>query len=85
MPLNERRARYNALYAKICEYDVHRWQQEFLTALRGRPGRESFHRAFGGELTAPWTTVDKLEKTQMARALKGNRSPSWSRLTQEIA
>ena len=85
MPLNERRARYNALYAKICEYDVHRWQQEFLTALRGRPGRESFHHAFGGEFTAPWTTVDKLEKPQMARALKRNRSPSWSRLTQEIA
>jgi trehalose 6-phosphate synthase len=35
MPLKERRARHEALYAKVCEYDVNRWQQEFLAALRG--------------------------------------------------
>jgi trehalose 6-phosphate synthase len=39
MPLEERRARHEALYAKICEYDVNRWQGEFLAALRG--GREN--------------------------------------------
>ena len=39
MPLKERRARHEALYAKVCEYDVNRWQQEFLAALRGA-GRE---------------------------------------------
>jgi len=35
MPLEERRARHKALYDKICEYDINRWQQEFLTVLRG--------------------------------------------------
>jgi len=39
MPLKERRARHEALYAKVCEYDVNRWQQEFLAALGG-VGRE---------------------------------------------
>jgi trehalose 6-phosphate synthase len=34
MPFEERRARHNDLYAAICEYDVHRWQREFLAALR---------------------------------------------------
>jgi len=38
MPLEERRARHKNLYAAICEYDVHRWQREFLTALGGRRG-----------------------------------------------
>jgi trehalose 6-phosphate synthase len=38
MPLEERRARHEVLYAKLCEYDVNRWQREFLTALRR--GRE---------------------------------------------
>ena len=38
MPLEERRARHKTLYATVCEYDVNRWQREFLTALRG--GRE---------------------------------------------
>src|SRR5262250_3877949 len=41
MPLEERRARHEALYAKVCEYDVNRWQREFLTALRGGQGRET--------------------------------------------
>jgi trehalose 6-phosphate synthase len=38
MPLEERRARHQALLAAICEYDVDRWQREFLTALRGDDG-----------------------------------------------
>jgi trehalose 6-phosphate synthase len=38
MPLEERRARHRVLHAKICEYDVNRWQREFLTVLQG--GRE---------------------------------------------
>jgi trehalose 6-phosphate synthase len=38
MPLEERRARHKNLFAAICEYDVHRWQREFLTALRGAAG-----------------------------------------------
>jgi len=86
MPRDERRARHKALYANICDYDVHRWQREFLTALRGRPGRESFQRAFGGGFMAPWTTgVDKLEKTRTARAPNRGQPSSWSSLTQEIA
>ena len=40
MPLEERRARHEALYDKICEYDINRWQQEFLTTLRGGWGLE---------------------------------------------
>jgi hypothetical protein len=35
MPLEERRARHEAAFANVCEYDVDRWQREFLKALRG--------------------------------------------------
>jgi trehalose 6-phosphate synthase len=35
MPLDERRARHQALLAAIVDYDVDRWQREFLAALRG--------------------------------------------------
>jgi trehalose 6-phosphate synthase len=42
MPLEERRARHEVLYAKLCEYDVNRWQREFLTALRRGREHESF-------------------------------------------
>jgi trehalose 6-phosphate synthase len=35
MPLEERRARHQALLAVASEYDVDRWQREFLTALQG--------------------------------------------------
>jgi trehalose 6-phosphate synthase len=34
MPLKERRARHEALFAAVCEHDVDRWQREFLAALR---------------------------------------------------
>jgi trehalose 6-phosphate synthase len=51
MPLEERRARHQALYAKVCEYDVDRWQREFLSALRREPGRETYQPyASNGEL-----------------------------------
>ena len=36
MPLEERRARHQALLAVVTDYDVDRWQREFLTALAGR-------------------------------------------------
>jgi trehalose 6-phosphate synthase len=51
MPVEERRARHEALYAKVCEYDVNRWQREFLSTLRAGPGRET-HQPLGsnGEL-----------------------------------
>jgi trehalose-6-phosphate synthase len=39
MPLEERRARHQALLAVVTNYDVDRWQQEFLTALRGDNGQ----------------------------------------------
>jgi trehalose 6-phosphate synthase len=38
MPIEERRARHQALLAKVYEYDVDRWQREFLQALRGNDG-----------------------------------------------
>jgi len=54
MPVAERRARHKNLYASICEYDVHRWQREFLTALRGEGGSGGARLyAFNGERTNP--------------------------------
>ena len=38
MPLEERRARHQALLAVVTDYDLNRWQREFLTALRGDNG-----------------------------------------------
>ncbi len=38
MPIEERRARHQALLAIISDYDVERWQQEFMSALRGGNG-----------------------------------------------
>ena len=38
MSLEERRARHQALLAVVTDYDVDRWQREFLTALRGDNG-----------------------------------------------
>jgi trehalose 6-phosphate synthase len=35
MPIEERRARHQALLAAVLDYDVDRWQREFLAALRG--------------------------------------------------
>jgi trehalose 6-phosphate synthase len=40
MPLEERRARHQALLSAVSEYDVDRWQREFLTALRGDDGEK---------------------------------------------
>jgi trehalose 6-phosphate synthase len=40
MPLKERRARHEALFAAICEHDVDRWQREFLAAVRGDNHRD---------------------------------------------
>ena len=51
MPLEERRARHEALYSKVCEYDVNRWQREFLSTLRAGSGRETYQPlASNGEL-----------------------------------
>ena len=53
MPLEERRARHKALFANVCEYDVERWQREFLMALRGGSGPERFQSlASNGEFTS---------------------------------
>jgi trehalose-6-phosphate synthase len=62
MPLEERRARHKNLYAAICEYDVHKWQREFLTALRGNEGCGGVQRyAFKGELAnSERLTLDRL-------------------------
>jgi trehalose 6-phosphate synthase len=51
MPLAERRARHEALYAKVCEYDINRWQREFLSSLRAGSRRETYQPlASNGEL-----------------------------------
>jgi trehalose 6-phosphate synthase len=57
MPLDERRARHEALYAKVCEYDVNRWQREFLTALRGGPGHDT-HQTYASNDELP--TLDTI-------------------------
>ncbi len=55
MPLEERRARTRRCTPTVCEYDVDRWQREFLTALRGGPGRETHQpHASDGKLPT-WT------------------------------
>jgi trehalose 6-phosphate synthase len=61
MPLEERRARHKTLHAKVCEYDVNRWQREFLTVLRGAREHESFQsNASNGELTKVETSSARL-------------------------
>jgi trehalose 6-phosphate synthase len=57
MPLEERRARHKTLHAKVCEYDVNRWQREFLTALRGGPGHET-HQTYASNDELP--TLDTI-------------------------
>ena len=53
MPLAERRARHDSLYASIREYDVDSWQREFLAALRDRRQRDSLQSdPFGRQLRA---------------------------------
>jgi len=38
MPIEERRARHEALFASVCAHDVHKWAREFLVALHGEDG-----------------------------------------------
>src|SRR5258708_5687077 len=38
MPLEERRSRHQALLAVVSEYDVNRWQREFLAVMAGEGG-----------------------------------------------
>jgi trehalose 6-phosphate synthase len=45
MPLEERRARHQALLAAVAEHDVDRWQREFLTALHGETWSTQEHDA----------------------------------------
>jgi len=61
MPLEERRAHHEVLYANICKYDVDRWQREYLTVLRGAREHERFKSsATNGELTNLETTGARL-------------------------
>ena len=64
MPLEERRARHRELLAVVCEYDVDRWQREFLAILRGDdgarnefpvPGAATSPQRLGPESTYPGT------------------------------
>jgi trehalose-6-phosphate synthase len=66
MPIEERRDRREALYAKVCEYDVNRWQQEFLTALvQDRwPLRSKFHAAEAEEKGGAKHKTKNAVKTQ---------------------
>jgi trehalose 6-phosphate synthase len=70
MPLEERRARHDVLLAAISEYDVERWQREFLAALRGddgvkygsptTPRRGSLGSTYPGTVAAHWNPAVKV-------------------------
>jgi trehalose 6-phosphate synthase len=49
MPLEERRARHQALLAAILDYDIDRWQRDFLATLRG--GGDVTEQAHGARLS----------------------------------
>jgi trehalose 6-phosphate synthase len=63
MPIQERRARHEVLYAKVCEYDLSRWQREFLTVLQGAQEHERFKSSASNELTNLETTGARLAPT----------------------
>jgi trehalose 6-phosphate synthase len=52
MTLEERRVRHQALFAAVSDYDVDRWQREFLAALRGDDGVTNEFRARGDDKPA---------------------------------
>jgi len=68
MPLEERRARHQALLAVISNYDIDRWQREFMAALRGNNGGAREHAAMpelvsprsGSPVTLPPANIDAL-------------------------
>jgi trehalose 6-phosphate synthase len=68
MPIEERRARHQALLAAILDYDVDRWQREFLAALRGddevmgtfsvrSSRRDKQEIGYSGPSTARWNSL----------------------------
>jgi len=68
MPIEERRARHQALLAVVSNYDIDRWQREFLAALRGSSGGAHEHAAVpamatsqsGTPVTLPPPGIDAL-------------------------
>src|ERR1700730_15474670 len=70
MPLEERRARHDVLLAAVSDYDVDRWQREFLAALRGddgvkygsptTPRRGSLGSTYPGTIAAHWNPAIKV-------------------------
>lgn len=69
MPLEERRARHQELLAVISDYDVDRWQREFLIALRSENGSmhdlqnmpETVRSPSGGPVSLYPDRIDALE------------------------
>jgi trehalose 6-phosphate synthase len=62
MPIEERRTRHKALLATVCDYDVDRWQRQFLAALWGaddelRNGRPPLEATTGLRYRGPETNV----------------------------
>jgi len=76
MPLEERRARHKDLYAAICEYDIQRWQQEFLTALRGVEGRGGIQRYTFNDERANQEMSERLVPTDELASLESVHSGS---------
>jgi trehalose 6-phosphate synthase len=76
MPLEERRARHQNLYAAICEYDIQRWQRESLTALRRVERCGGVQRyTFNGE-RANQKMSERLAPTDQLASLEGVHSGS---------
>jgi trehalose 6-phosphate synthase len=56
MPIKERRARHQALLAAVCDYDVDRWQRQYLATLWGDDegnGRSPLEAATGLQRSRP--------------------------------
>jgi trehalose 6-phosphate synthase len=73
MPLEERRARHQALLAVVTNYDVDRWQREFLTALRGENGNT--HELESLPAMAPWGSGSR--KRQLGELAPAGHSGSY--------
>jgi len=73
MPLEERRARHHDLLAKVCEYDVNRWQREFLAALRGNEGVRNEFRAVAAPTAGPRGRPENIYPGPAPRVVESGR------------
>jgi trehalose-6-phosphate synthase len=87
MPIEERRDRHQALLVAIHDYDVDRWQREFLATLRGDHDVTALERAArvkprhqGSEIIYPGSAARALPPPQSGRGKVGAASKSGGRV-----